>query len=97
MTVKSHSAFKPFALVETVILHVPALTAVTFPAVDTVATAVSLEVHATVLFSASAGVSVAVRFSVHPTSRESVVLFRLTPVGSWGSTGCRHWCEIWTF
>jgi hypothetical protein len=61
-------------LVLAVIVAVPALTAVTFP-LETVATFLSLDVHVTVLSVASEGVTVAVRVSLEPSTRESDVLF----------------------
>jgi hypothetical protein len=64
----------------TVIVAVPAATAVTTPLPLTVAIAVSLLVQITFLFVAFAGVIVAVRVSVPPGSRDSVVVSRLTPV-----------------
>ena len=84
-TVTSQSAvFEPSAVV-TVILAVPAPTAVTTP-FATVATAAALVDHVTFLLEAFVGATVAVRVSVSLTIKGRVVLFKLTPVTSIIST-----------
>ena len=65
-----------------VIVAVPAAFAVTNPLVDTVATLVLELVHVTVLLVALDGVIVAVNCDVFPTSKLSLVLFKLIPVTS---------------
>ena len=79
LTVISHPAVLPPSSVDTLMITVPALTAVTLPSV-TVATAVLLLLHITFLFVASSGVTVAVRVNSSPTSISATVLSRLTPV-----------------
>ena len=64
----------------TVMVAVPAATAVTRPALLTVATEVLLLVHVTVLSVALSGATVAVSVSVPPTVRVVDSLLRLTPV-----------------
>jgi len=72
------SVLLPLTVV-TVIVAVPALTAVTTPS-DTVATAVSLLLHVIFLFVALSGSIIANRVSVLPTKRSVDVLFSDTPV-----------------
>ena len=64
----------------TVIVASPTPTAVTFPLWSTVATAVLLLDHVTLLFVAVEGSIVAVRVSVLPFSRLNSALLSLTPV-----------------
>ena len=78
LTVTSQVAVFPFAVV-TVIVAVPAPTAVTVP-FATVATFVLEDIQVKVLSVASSGVMVAVKVSLLPLMRESVVLFNVTPV-----------------
>lgn len=73
------AVFEPSAVV-TVMVAVPALTAVTFPEVLTVATDVFEDFQLTFLFVAVNGETVAVRVSDAPSVRVNVDLFRLTPV-----------------
>jgi hypothetical protein len=65
--------------VVTVMVALPAETALTVPP-DTVATDVLPLLHVTLLFVALEGVTVAVKVSEEPTVRDSVLLFRDTPV-----------------
>ena len=82
-TVTLQVAVFPFSVVA-VILQLPFPTAVTVPSCDTVATALLLDFHVTVLSpSAFAGNTVATNFSVWSFSKSNVVLFKVTPV-----TGC---------
>ena len=67
--------------VVTVIFAEPSLTAVIIPALLTVATCVLSEDHLTVLFVALAGLTVAVIFSVFPSSNITEVLSTEIPVG----------------
>ena len=69
----------PPSSVVTVIVAVPAATAVTVP-LETVATLSSLDDQVTVLFAAVDGATVAVSVSVSPTLRSSVFLLSVTPV-----------------
>ena len=69
----------PLAVV-TVIVAVPAATAVTTPLVDTVAIPGLPLLHVTFLFVALEGATVAVRVSVLPMLRLVFVLFKVTPV-----------------
>ena len=73
-------AVKLPSAVVAVIVALPAATAVTVPLFETVATEVLLEVHVTVLFAASLGVTVAVRLPVAPTLSVSVVGLSVMPV-----------------
>ena len=59
----------------TVMVAVPSLTAVTSPFASTVAMFSSEEVHARLLFDALAGSTLAVRFTVSPSSRVFSVIF----------------------
>ena len=80
VTVTEHVAvFDPSAVV-TVIVAEPALTAVTFPLLSTVAVPELEELQLTDLLVALEGAIVAVRVSEPPSTRLSVVLLRLTPV-----------------
>lgn len=65
----------------TVISVVPALAATTFPLVSAVAMVESLDDHATFLFVAFAGKTVAVRVSFAPATSDNVVLLSVTLVG----------------
>ncbi len=78
VTVTVHFAVFPSA--EAVITAVPEATAVTLPFLSTVATAVALDVHVTVLSSASSGLTAAVRVADSPFLRESSFLSRVTLV-----------------
>ena len=78
LTVTSQVAVFPFAVV-TVIVAVPAPIAVTFP-FATVATLVLEDAQVKVLSVASAGATIAVKVSLPPLMRDSVVLFSVTPV-----------------
>ena len=73
------ASFPPSAVV-TVISAVPAFTPVTNPSLFTVATAVLLLSHVTLLFVAVEGDTVALRFVVSPTLRLTELLSSLTPV-----------------
>ena len=75
-----HFALLPPA--DAVIFVMPALIAVTTPSSSTVATAVLLEVHVTVLSVALSGLTVAVSVNVFPISRSAAVLSSVTPVTS---------------
>ena len=80
VTVTAQVAVLLPSAVVTVIVAVPDATAVTFPAVETVATLVLLLLQVTFLFVALLGETVAVSVSVAFGANVSVVLFRLTPV-----------------
>ena len=80
VTVRRHIAFFPPSVVVTVMSAVPSVTAVTFPAESTFATAVLLLVHATDLSRASVGLTVAVSCFVSPGFIAAVDALRLTPV-----------------
>ena len=80
VTVTAQVAVLLPSVVVTVIVAVPAAPAVTFPAVETVATLVLLLLQVTFLFVALLGEIVAVSVSVAFGANVSVVLFRLTPV-----------------
>ena len=67
----------PPSTVVTVIVAVPALTAVTTPSA-TVATASLLDIHVTALLVALSGVTVAVRANISPSEMVADVLSRLT-------------------
>ena len=84
-TTTLHCAVLPFTDV-TVIMAVPSATAVTFPCASTVATLPLEVVHVTSFSVALAGITVAVRFSVSPSTKFSVVLFSDTDVTSMGCT-----------
>jgi len=73
------AVFNP-SVVVTVIVAVPAETAVIRPDELTVATAVLEDVQVTALLVAFVGVTVAVKVSVAPTVSDVSVLFRVTPV-----------------
>ncbi len=80
-TVTVHDASNPPSDVFAVMVAVPCATAVTVPLlISTVAIFGLFELHITALFVAFAGATVAASFSVWPSSRLSVGLFRLTPV-----------------
>jgi hypothetical protein len=79
-TVIVHDAVKPPSAVVTVIVAIPAATAVTNPLEDTIALLPSEVLHVTFWFVAFAGAMVAVSCSVPPTEIVVVDLFRLTPV-----------------
>jgi hypothetical protein len=79
VTVTEQVAVLPPLTVVTVMAVLPALIPITTPFV-TVATAGLLLLHVTSLFVASTGITVADKVSEPPTVRDSVVLFRLTPV-----------------
>lgn len=64
-----------------VIIAVPAPTPVTTPLELTVVKVLSEDVHVTVLFVALSGAIVAVKISVPPTDKVSVVLFKFIDVG----------------
>ena len=66
--------------VVTVIVAIPVLTAVIFPTLSTVTIVGFEDVHATTLFIAFVGFTVASKISVAPTIREAEVLFKLTEV-----------------
>ena len=69
----------------------PAALPTTLPCLGvTVAIVGSLEVKVTVLSSASSGRTVAVNVSAPPTAKLIVVLSNVTPVGSWGASGCHR-------
>jgi hypothetical protein len=80
LTVTWHVAVFPPSAVFTVIVALPTAFPVTTPLELTVATAVLLLVHVTVLFVAFVGITVAVSVSVAPTLSDKPVLFRFTPV-----------------
>lgn len=81
MTVTEQVAVKLPSSVVTVMVAVPAATAVTLPVLSTVATLVSLEDQVTFLLVALAGFTVATRVAVAPpTVRVSVLWSRVTPV-----------------
>ena len=80
LTVTAHVAVFPPSAVVTVISAVPTALAVTVPSFPTVATSSLLDFQVTFLFVALSGVTVAVSFSVLPTSMVVAVLLRLTPV-----------------
>jgi len=80
VTVTAQVAVLLPSVVVTVIVAVPAFTPVTFPAELTVATAVSPDVHVTVWSDAVVGLTVAVSVSLDPAVRDSVDLFKETPV-----------------
>ena len=61
-----------------VMVTVPFLIAVTTPLASTVAIVLSEEVHKTLVLSALAGATVAVKVSVPPTLSSEVVLFNST-------------------
>ena len=73
------AVYEPSSVV-TVIMAVPAATPVTTPAELTVATVVSLLVHAMSVSEASLGLIVAVRVEVLPTDKARVELLNVTPV-----------------
>ena len=79
VTVTAHCAVLLPSAVVTVIVAVPAATAVTMPS-ETVAFVASLDDHVTALFVALSGATVAVRVSVSPTFREILFLLSVTPV-----------------
>jgi len=85
-TVTLQAAVLPPSAVVTVIVAVPAATAVTTPLVDTAAVAVLLLLHVTFLFAALEGATVAVRVSVLPTVRMADDLLRVTPLTGTGLT-----------
>ena len=64
----------------TVIVAVPAATAVTKPVLETVATLVVSDCHVTFLFVALLGAIVAVNCCLSPTVREADVGLTITPV-----------------
>ena len=78
-TVTAQVAVLPPSLVVTVILAVPAATAVTLPS-STVATLESSDVHITALSAASAGATIAVRVNSSPILIVLVVSLSVTPV-----------------
>jgi hypothetical protein len=78
--VTAQTAVLPPSAVFTVILAVPAATAVMTPLEFTVAIAVLLDVHDTFLFVAFAGLIAAVRVAVPPGARLRPAVFRSTPV-----------------
>ncbi len=79
-------AVLPPSCVVTVMVAVPAATAVTRPAVLTVATAVLLLLHVTFLLVALAGATVAVNCCVEPIFTVAVVGLTVTPVTTTGVT-----------
>jgi len=85
-TVTLQAAVLPPSAVVTVIVAVPAATAVTTPLVDTVAIPGLPLLHVTLLFAALEGATVAVRVSVLPTVRMADDLFRVTPLTGTGLT-----------
>jgi hypothetical protein len=80
LTVTEQVAVLSLSSVFTVMVALPVDTALTTPFADTVATEILLLLHVIALLVASAGWTVAVNVSEAPTSRESVFLFRDTPV-----------------
>jgi cytochrome b561 len=80
LTVTVQEAVLPPSEVVTIMVAIPALTPVTKPLFDTVATAVLLLLHVTFLFVALAGVMVGIRVSVPLTSMAVLALFNDTPV-----------------
>ena len=78
-TVTSQLAVLLPSCVVTVMVAVPAATAVTVP-LSTVTILLSLLLQVTFLLLALSGFTVAVRVSLSPTVRESSALFRVTPV-----------------
>jgi hypothetical protein len=86
VTVTAHVAVFPPSAVFAVIVALPAAFPVTEPAELTVATAVLLLVHATVLFAAFDGATVALIAALAPTLTDNFVLSRLTPVTAIGFT-----------
>jgi hypothetical protein len=79
VTVTAQFALKPPSTVVTVMFALPADTALTVPPVETVATAVLLLIHDTLLFVASEGATVAINVSLPPAVIE-VDGFKDTPV-----------------
>ena len=79
-TVTAQVDVKPPSCVVTVMVAVPAATAVTKPELFTVATAVLLELQVTVLFVALEGATVSVNWLVPPYGIEAVVGLTDTPV-----------------
>ena len=77
-TVTTHVAVFSPSSVLTVIVAVPALTAVTLPEASTVATEVSLDDHVTFLFVASVGLNVTDNCKTPPTFNASADLFKET-------------------
>ena len=80
VTVTAQVAVLPPSAVLTVMVAVPALTAVTLPVLSTVAMAVAELVQLTDLLAASDGVTVARSWSLVPSTRERVAGLTLTPV-----------------
>ena len=78
-TVTAHVAVFPPSAVETVMVVVPGLSAVTFPS-DTEATPASEDDQLTALFVALLGETVAVSVSLSPSVKGRVDLLMLTPV-----------------
>ena len=79
LTVTAQVAVLPPSLVVTVILAVPAATAVTLPS-STVATLELSDIHLTLLSAASVGITVAVRVNSSPILIALVVSLSVTPV-----------------
>ena len=79
LTVTVQVAFLFPSAVVTVMVAVPAATAVTLPFESTFATLVLLELQLTFLLVAFSGFTVAVKVSVLPTVSSVAVLFRATP------------------
>jgi len=80
VTVTLQAAVLLPSAVFTVMVAVPAATALTSPPADTVATEVLLLLHVTFWFVAVEGAMVAIRSSASPTVRFVDVLFSVTPV-----------------
>ena len=85
LTVTLQVAVLPPTAVFAVMVAVPAFTPFTTPELLTVATAVLLELHVTLLLGAEDGDTVAVRVDEAPVFNAIVDLFKLTPVTAFGS------------
>jgi hypothetical protein len=90
LTVTVQVAVLPPSAVLTVIVALPAATALTTPLDDTVATEVALLLHVTALFVALEGETVAIKISVPPTVRLVDALFKVTLVTETGETVMEH-------
>ena len=81
VTVTSHTAeIAALSLLVTLILAVPSAIAFMLPSLSTVATAGVLELHVTSFTVALVGATVAVSFCTAPSSKDTDVLSKVTPV-----------------
>ena len=87
VTVTLQLAVLPPSSLFTVITASPALCAVTVPFLSTLAIAGLSELHVTVLFVASAGLTVAFSCSLFPSSSVRALLFSVTPVTATAAGG----------